>query len=68
MQHFVLEVLDKDSVPVNTSHYRLTSLQLAAWAGHTCQKYQGFTVTITDLSEVPHKKYRIDESGEPVPV
>ena len=68
MPRFVLQVLDKNGLPIDSSHYQLTSLTAATWVGHVLQAQDGCTVTIMDLGETPHKEYTIDETGKPIPI
>ena len=65
-QRFILHVLDKNGRPIDSSHYPLTSLTGATWVGHVLQEQDGCTVTIMDLGETAHKKYKIDETGKAI--
>ena len=67
-QVFVLNVLGKDGLSVDVSHFRIDSLLGAALIGHVLQVQNGYTVTIMDKSETPYREYRIDGDGKPIPM
>jgi hypothetical protein len=65
---FVLRIVDKNGARIDTSQYIPDSLLSAATIGHVYQSEDGGTATIIDASRSPHERYRIDPTGEPIPV